>query len=56
MAPPVLVSLSRVYVGVHFFSDVIVGAVLGTLLGAVLSGLLEKLLRYRCEPVTDDTA
>lgn len=46
----VLVSLSRVYVGVHFFSDVIVGAAFGALLGVILSVLLERFLRFRGEP------
>jgi membrane-associated phospholipid phosphatase len=38
----ILVALSRVAVGVHFVSDVIVGAIIGAMIGAI-SGLLVSL-------------
>lgn len=48
---PILFSLSRIFVGVHFPSDVIVGAFVGTMLGIIFSKLYfisePKLLRVR---------
>jgi undecaprenyl-diphosphatase len=37
-----LVAFSRVYIGVHYASDVLAGAVLGTLLGYILVRLFKK--------------
>ena len=38
-----VIALSRPYVGVHYLSDIIVGAVLGTLIGVLVSVLEKKL-------------
>ncbi len=39
----VLVSLSRVYVGVHYLSDVIGGAIIGSAIGYLFSELIKKI-------------
>jgi undecaprenyl-diphosphatase len=44
MAAAVLMGLSRLYVGVHFPSDVLAGAVIGSLCGALASWLVSKAL------------
>jgi undecaprenyl-diphosphatase len=41
-AVAVLIALSRVYLGVHFPSDVVAGAILGTLVGAVAGRLYAR--------------
>lgn len=41
------VAYSRVYVGVHYPLDVLVGAILGIIVGLVWARLMEKLLRLR---------
>ena len=40
-----LVAYSRIYMGVHYPGDVIVGAAVGTIIGLVLGTLANKLLR-----------
>ena len=40
--PAALIALSRIYVGVHYPSDVVAGIVLGTLIGIVLYPLLRR--------------
>lgn len=39
----ILVCISRIYLGVHYFSDVFVGAILGILIGFCVRKLVEKL-------------
>src|SRR4051794_24381287 len=51
-----LIALSRVYLGVHFPSDVIAGAILGTAIGAAAAWLLargERILHTRRAPGSD---
>lgn len=46
----VLIGLSRLYLGVHYFSDVLVGYIVGFLwlfLGAKLERKIEKLIRWK---------
>lgn len=40
--PAALIALSRIYVGVHYPSDVLCGALLGTLIGVALWPLLQR--------------
>lgn len=40
-----LICLSRVYVGVHFVSDVLAGAIVGTLIGWMMAQLFGKLIK-----------
>lgn len=42
-----LIALSRVYVGVHYFSDVLAGMVLGTVLGAAVWAVADYLVMRR---------
>jgi undecaprenyl-diphosphatase len=42
-----LIALSRVYVGVHYPSDVIAGAVVGTLCAAAVFGVAASVRRNR---------
>ncbi|NLO48610.1 MAG: phosphatase PAP2 family protein [Clostridiales bacterium] len=45
--PAVLISFSRVYVGVHHPSDVVCGAIVGTIGSAVIVFLIGRFYRYR---------
>jgi undecaprenyl-diphosphatase len=43
--PAALISFSRLYVGVHFPSDVLFGAAVGTLCGAAAAIIMKKIIR-----------
>lgn len=45
--PATLIALSRIYVGVHYPSDVAAGVLFGTLVGVVMYPLLRRLVRTR---------
>ena len=45
--PAVLISVSRVYIGVHYPSDVICGAIVGTIGSAAIVFLMGRFYRYR---------
>lgn len=45
--PASLIALSRIYVGVHYPSDVVAGILLGTVIGVVFHALLRKFLLSR---------
>ena len=47
--PAVLIALSRLYVGVHYLSDVFCGAVIGTAVGAFVYCMLRKIVQKRGE-------
>jgi undecaprenyl-diphosphatase len=40
----VVISYSRIYLGVHFPIDILVGAFVGTLLGVIFSALAKKVI------------
>ena len=46
--PATLIAVSRVYVGVHYPSDVLAGMVLGTLVGAAIWAALDLYQKRRC--------
>lgn len=46
-APALLIALSRVYVGVHYPSDVLAGMVLGTLVGVTVWAAADRFQRKR---------
>jgi undecaprenyl-diphosphatase len=48
----VLVALSRVYLGVHFWSDIAVGAVLGAAIGAAIAVVVRRAARGRDQATT----
>ena len=43
----VLIALSRLYVGVHYPTDVLAGTVIGILLGILAKRAVEAVIRYR---------
>lgn len=43
--PAALIALSRIYVGVHYPSDVLIGAVLGSVVGVVVFKVSHKIVR-----------
>ena len=43
--PAALIALSRIYVGVHYPSDVLIGAVLGSAVGVVVFKVSHKIVR-----------
>ncbi len=43
----ILVCISRIYLGVHYFSDVLVGALLGTFIGFCIRFLVEKIINKK---------
>jgi undecaprenyl-diphosphatase len=51
LALAVMVALSRVYLGVHFWSDVVVGSLLGIVIGLVTARLLQRARREPQERV-----
>jgi undecaprenyl-diphosphatase len=38
--PAALIAMSRIYVGVHYPSDILVGAIIGTVSGAVFTWII----------------
>ena len=42
-----LIALSRLYVGVHYPTDVLAGTVIGILLGILAKRAVEAVIRYR---------
>ena len=50
----ILIGLSRIYLGLHFFSDVFVGWIIGFLIGYLISILLDRFLEDRIRRVLKD--
>jgi membrane-associated phospholipid phosphatase len=48
-----LVAASRLYLGAHYFSDVIVGLLLGLIIAAIVSPLTSRLLHPTIEKIAD---
>lgn len=47
---PILFALSRIYVGVHYPSDIVVGTLVGITIATIFSGLCNKSLRKSLNP------
>lgn len=50
----ILIGLSRIYLGLHFFTDVFVGWIIGFLIGYLISILLDRFLENRIRQVLKD--
>jgi len=42
-----LISLARVFTGVHFLSDILIGAIIGILIGFIIESLFKKIIKKR---------
>lgn len=48
------ISLSRVYLNLHYFSDIVAGAILGLLVSYIIFMITKKIIKYSKKPVVEN--